>query len=99
MKPAYQRALFKRISGITLGLAYYLQGEFDRAVVAFQYCFDLAANDDMRVAAADWLYMSLRRDSRAAEASDAIDFVSGDIQILENQSYLNRLLMYRGSFR
>ena len=79
-----------------LGLAYYLKGHFDDAVQAFQVCFDLAENNDMRVAAADWLYMSLRRAGWHDEANRAIEFVSSDLEVIENDSYLQRLLMYRG---
>lgn len=50
----------------------------------------------MRVAAADWLYMSLRRDGRKEEAVHAIAFVREDMELIENDSYLQRLLMYRG---
>ncbi len=77
-------------------LAYYLKGEFGKAAEYFQKCFDLAKNDDMRVAAADWLYMSLRRSGRVVQANDAIAFVRRDMQLLENDTYHQRLLMYRG---
>jgi len=79
-----------------LGLAYYLRAEFDHAADAFKVCFDLAANNDMRVAAADWLYMALRRGGHGDEAENAIAFVHEDLELLENHSYLKRLLMYRG---
>ena len=79
-----------------LGLAYYLKGEFDASVDSFRNCFDLAENDDMRVAAADWLYMALRRSGSTEEAEAAIAFVEPEMDILENQAYHRRLLMYRG---
>ncbi|TDI75300.1 MAG: hypothetical protein E2O84_04570 [Bacteroidetes bacterium] len=79
-----------------VGLAHYLKGDFDHAVESFQRCFDLAANDDMRVAAADWLYMSMRRAGWHDEADRAIEFVTTDIEVIENDAYLQRLLMYRG---
>ncbi|GMQ82108.1 MAG: hypothetical protein BMS9Abin05_1551 [Rhodothermia bacterium] len=78
------------------GLALYLKGEFETAAEYFQNSFDLAKNDDMRVAAADWLYMSLRRAGRVDEADAAISFVMEDMDILENHGYHTRLLMYRG---
>jgi tetratricopeptide (TPR) repeat protein len=79
-----------------LGLAYYLQGDFNAAADAFQACLDLSTNDDMRVAAADWLYMSLRRAGKTAEAEAAIAFVTEGMSLLENEAYYSRLLMYRG---
>ena len=79
-----------------LGLAHYLQGNYDGAVEAFQRCFDLASNNDMRVASADWLYMSLRRAGWHDEAERAIEFVTPGMDILENHAYHQRLLLYRG---
>ncbi|NNE36441.1 MAG: tetratricopeptide repeat protein [Rhodothermales bacterium] len=79
-----------------LGLAHYLTGDFDKASESFQTCFDLSENDDMRVAAADWLYMSLRRSGKLEEANEAIAFVAEGMNLLENQTYYDRLLMYRG---
>ncbi|HEX2202948.1 MAG TPA: tetratricopeptide repeat protein [Longimicrobium sp.] len=79
-----------------LGLAYYLQGDFARAAWAFRECLGLAQNDDSRVAAADWLYMSLRRLGREAEAAAVLDVVRPGMDVVENASYLRRLRMYRG---
>jgi tetratricopeptide (TPR) repeat protein len=79
-----------------LGLAQYLGSEFAAAASSFQWCLDLATNDDMRVAAADWLYMSLRRSGRHEEAGEAISFVGEGMELLENESYYRRLRMYRG---
>ena len=50
----------------------------------------------MRVAAADWLYMSLRRAGLVEKADAAVSFVMEDMDILENHAYHTRLLMYRG---
>jgi tetratricopeptide (TPR) repeat protein len=79
-----------------LGLAYYLDWNFSAAADAFQRCFELARNDDMRVAAADWLYMSLRRDGRSEGVSSVIAFVTDDMELLENHAYYRRIRMYRG---
>jgi tetratricopeptide (TPR) repeat protein len=79
-----------------LGLAYYLRGEFGRAAAAFQGALALARNDDSRVAAADWLYMSLRRQGRTAEAAAVIAPFGPDVHVRENQSYLRRIRFYRG---
>ena len=82
-----------------LGLARYVTGQFGAAADAFRTCLDLAANDDMRIAAADWLFMSLARDGRVADAEEAIAFVEPDMELLENHSYHQRLLLYRGLSR
>ena len=44
-----------------LGLAYYLQGDFARAVPVYRRELADARNDDRLVSTAHWLYMSLRR--------------------------------------
>ena len=79
-----------------LGLAYYLRGEFGRAAAAFQGALALARNDDSRVSSADWLYMSLRRAGRAAEAEMVIRPFGPEVRVFENQSYLRRIRLYRG---
>ena len=79
-----------------LGLAYYLRGDFASAAVGFRQALELARNDDSRVAAADWLYMSLRRAGRHDEAAAVLEPIRRDMDVVENQSYLRRLLFYRG---
>jgi tetratricopeptide (TPR) repeat protein len=79
-----------------LGLAYYLQGRFEEALEAYRRCMEAATNDDMRVATADWLYMTLRRLGRDAEAAAVLGPIRRDMRILENHAYHRRLLMYRG---
>jgi hypothetical protein len=50
----------------------------------------------MRVAAADWEYMALRRLGRHDEAREVIAFVTPDMELLENHVYHRRILMYKG---
>jgi tetratricopeptide (TPR) repeat protein len=79
-----------------LGLAHYLRGDFERAAEAYRACMAVSANDDMRVATADWLYMTLRRLGRDAEAAEVLRPITRELRILENDAYHRRLLMYRG---
>jgi tetratricopeptide (TPR) repeat protein len=79
-----------------LGLAHYLRGDFDAALDAYQKCLAASKNDDMRVAALDWLYMTLRRLGRHDEADAAIAPVHAGMDLLENFAYHRRLLMYKG---
>jgi tetratricopeptide (TPR) repeat protein len=82
-----------------LGLAYYLKGDFTNALRAYQQCMKVSANDDMRVATLDWLYMTYRRLGRHGAAQLLLDQVSDKMEILENESYHRRLLMYKGVLR
>lgn len=79
-----------------LGLAYYLKGDFTNALRAYQECMKVSANDDMRVATLDWLYMTYRRLGRHGAARQLLDQVTDKMEILENDSYHKRLLMYKG---
>ena len=82
-----------------LGLAYYLKGDFTNALRAYQQCMEVSANDDMRVATLDWLYMTYRRLGRHGAAKLLLDQVTDKMEILENESYHRRLLMYKAVLR
>lgn len=82
-----------------LGLAHYLKGDFDAALSAYRRCLDLCTNNDMAVATRDWLYMTLRRLGRDAEAAKVLEPVTADMKLLESFSYHKRLLMYRGQMK
>jgi tetratricopeptide (TPR) repeat protein len=79
-----------------LALAHYYKGEFGAAAAAMQTCYNLAGNDDMKIAAADWLYMAYRRAGMPEVADAAIAWVTPELEILENHSYHRRILMYKG---
>ena len=80
-----------------LGLAYYLQGDFARALDAYREGMQVSrVNDDMLVATSDWLYMTLRRLKRDEEARRVLEPIREQMDILENTAYHARLLMYKG---
>ena len=52
-----------------LGLARYLQADFEGALEAYRQCMEYStANDDMFCATSYWLYLTLLRLDRADEA-------------------------------
>jgi tetratricopeptide (TPR) repeat protein len=79
-----------------LGLAHYLQGNYQRAYDAYVECMKVSKNDDSIVATADWMWMTLMRLGRKAEAAKLLERISPKMDILENASYHRRLLMYKG---
>lgn len=79
-----------------LGLAYYLTGDFESALRAYEKCLAAAKNNDMKVATLDWMYMTLRRLGKEDEADELIDEITPELKIIENFSYHRRILMYRG---
>ncbi|HYH47385.1 MAG TPA: tetratricopeptide repeat protein [Thermoanaerobaculia bacterium] len=79
-----------------LGLARYLQGDFAAALPAYRAGLEVAKNPDMQVATRQWLYLTLRRLGRDAEAAEVLAPVHADMEILENQAYHRLLLLARG---
>jgi hypothetical protein len=79
-----------------LGLAHYLLGHFESARFAFERCQSLAPNDDNYCSATHWLYMSLRRLGRTADAQRAVARVHAGMAVREYRSYHRLCLAYRG---
>jgi tetratricopeptide (TPR) repeat protein len=79
-----------------LALAYYLKGSWGEAADIAQREVTNATNDDRRVSMAHWLYMSLRRAGRNAEAAKVLVPMRRDMRIIENQAYHRLMLLYKG---
>jgi tetratricopeptide (TPR) repeat protein len=79
-----------------LGLAHYLSGDLEGALEAYRECMAVSEIPDKRIATAHWLYMTLRRLGRVEEAEAALEGIDGDMDIIENQSYHDCLMMYLG---
>ena len=79
-----------------LGLAHYLKGDFARALTAYRSCMEVSKNPDMLVATSHWLYMTLRRLGRQAEAAQVLEPIRADLDVIENAAYHRLLLMYKG---
>jgi tetratricopeptide (TPR) repeat protein len=79
-----------------LGLAHYLNGDLENALRAYRECLKVSNNPDMLAATSHWLYMTLRRLGREAEAAAVLEPIHADMDIIENASYHRLLLMYKG---
>lgn len=79
-----------------LGLARYLQGNYRGADEAYVECMKVSSNDDSVTATSDWMWMTLMRLNRKADAARVLQRITPKMDILENQSYHRRLLMYKG---
>lgn len=79
-----------------LGLAHYLQGNYAKAYDAYIECMKVSNNDDAVTATSDWMWMTLMRLNRKAEAAKVLERITPKMDILENGSYHRRLLMYKG---
>lgn len=79
-----------------LGLAHYLNGDYGPAAQAYERTLTYAESDDDRVAVADWLYMTYRRLGEDEVAERTLAQLREDMDVRENEGYLERLLMYAG---
>ena len=79
-----------------LGLAYYLKQDWSNALAAFRNGFALGSNDDNRVSTSHWIYMILHRMGDSESAATAVAGISTDMEIIENSSYHQLCLLYRG---
>lgn len=79
-----------------LGLAYYLKRDWPLALAAFRNGYRLGGNDDNLVSTGHWIYMILRRMGKDEAAAGALDAISNDMTIIENRSYHELCLLYKG---
>jgi tetratricopeptide (TPR) repeat protein len=79
-----------------LGLAHYLKKDFAKAEEAYKKCLAVCDNDDSSIAVLDWLYMTFRRGGNMTDASKLLLTVTDSMTVVENESYYQRLKMYKG---
>lgn len=78
------------------GLAYYLKGDFAEAARCYEKCMEFSINDDLKCATVDWLYMTYRRMGDETAANKTLEAISENMEIIENDGYFERLLLYKG---
>lgn len=77
-------------------LAYYLKGDFEKAAEIYKQCMVYSTNPDLLTATTDWYYMTLQRLGEKDKAVQLLTAITPELEIIENTSYFNRLLMYKG---
>jgi tetratricopeptide (TPR) repeat protein len=82
-----------------LALAHYLTADFAAAEPAWRACLETSTNDDNRVAAGYWLYITLARQGKTREASELLASLPAQPELLENHAYLALLRLFRGELR
>lgn len=82
-----------------LGLAYYLKGDFRRALTAYRAAEKVSTNPDMLVATTHWLYMTLRRLGREKEAAGALARIKDNLDVIENADYYKLIDVYKGKLK
>jgi len=78
------------------GLAQYLEGDFEDALESYRRYLEITTNADQLVAISHWRYMALRRLGRDAEAALVLEPINASLDVIENTSYRDLLLMYKG---
>ena len=79
-----------------LGLAYYLTGQNQKALDAYRECLQVSNSSDRLVSTTHWLYMTLRRLNLNDEAAKVLEPITEGMDVIENTSYYNLVLMYKG---
>lgn len=79
-----------------LALSHYVKGDFDKALPAWREGMKVSTNPDMMVATSYWLYMTLRRMGRDAEAAQVLEPISAEMDIIENSAYHRLMLLNKG---
>jgi len=81
-----------------LGLAHYFLREFPAAADAFQHAVNTAPNGDERINSTNWLYASLRRANRRADADKAAAAIPPEMtnSAPHTLHYLNLVRLFQG---
>jgi tetratricopeptide (TPR) repeat protein len=80
-----------------LGLARSLRGDFAGALAAYELCRStIGDSSDRLVATTYWHWQTLMRLGRTQEAADALLPIRAGLEVIEDQSYLELLLLYKG---
>jgi len=79
-----------------LALAYYVKGDFKKALPAWKRCVNLSTNPDGLVSSTNWYYMTLRRLGRDKKAAKALATIADNLDVIENHDYLMLLQLYQG---
>ncbi|TDQ16419.1 tetratricopeptide repeat protein [Algoriphagus boseongensis] len=79
-----------------LGLAYYLVGDYEKAYQAYLKCRDSGSQYDNIVSSTHWLYMIQQRIGNPTKADSLLAPIYPDSTVIENQSYADLCLLYKG---
>lgn len=71
-----------------LGLAYFLQGNYRKALSAYKSCLRVSDNNDMFVATANWYHLTLLKLGRRNAARKFLSTIDTGMTLIENDEYL-----------
>jgi tetratricopeptide (TPR) repeat protein len=95
LKDVYKGTL-RSSSWYHFALAHFLNRDYEAAIEAFQTTIDVGADDDLRVAASDWLYLALSRAGRPQTAAVVLEKATRPGLQTNSDLYVRRLAAYAG---
>ena len=81
-----------------LGLAYYLLGDFEKAADAYKKGIEAWDINDNYASFGNWYYQALKRLGRDEEAEKVLERAEPGMDMIENQGYLDLMLMFKGVY-
>ena len=78
-----------------LGLAYYLNGRFDKALSSYAQCQTFSDNDDLKVATTYWQYLTYHKLGNVDLARALLSDFNTALDLVENDAYLDLLKLYK----
>lgn len=95
---AYNRPLSNNKFNIWyhLGLAYYLTGNYDKAISSYKKCLEFSSNEDLKVATTNWLYNTYLKIGNISAAESLANEISSRMKLIENRAYHDLVMLYRG---
>ncbi len=79
-----------------LGLAYYLEHDYEKAYDAYLKCRESGNLPDNIVSSTHWLYMIQRKLGNTVLANKMLEPISSEMDVIENQSYHDLCKVYKG---
>ena len=79
-----------------LGLAYYLKHDYEKAFEAYTKCRASGKLPDNIVSSTHWLYMIQRRLGDSVLATNMLEPIEAEMDVIENQSYHELCKLYKG---
>jgi tetratricopeptide (TPR) repeat protein len=79
-----------------LGLAYYLTHQYEKAYASYLKCRESGNHYDNIVSSTHWLYMIQQRLGNPDKADSLLAPIHADSTVIENQSYADLCLLYKG---
>jgi tetratricopeptide (TPR) repeat protein len=78
-----------------LGLAYFLKADYKNALRAYNECLENSDTDDMYVATANWLNITMIRLGKKKESDELLKTINAEMDLIENRDYMDILMLYK----